>query len=62
MGKIGGFKEFKRQNETNLAVKSRIQNYKEFTVPLPEKALKNKDRAAWIVGFHFATVDAHWAT
>ena len=59
MGKIGGFKEFKRQNETNLAVKSRVENYKEFTVPLPEKELKNKDLAVWIAEFRFATVDVH---
>ncbi len=53
MGKIGGFKEFKRQNETNLAVKSRIQNYKEFTVPLPEKALKKQGSRCMDCGIPF---------
>jgi len=34
MGKVTGFKEFERKDETNLKVKDRIHNYKEFTVPL----------------------------
>ena len=53
MGKIGGFKEFKRQNETNLAVKSRVENYKEFTVPLPEKELKKQGSRCMDCGIPF---------
>ena len=53
MGKIGGFKEFKRQNETNLAVKSRVENYKEFTIPLPEKELKKQGSRCMDCGIPF---------
>ncbi len=42
MGKLRGFMEFDRQDESNLAVKERVQNYREFTVPLAEKKLKNQ--------------------
>lgn len=34
MGKVTGFKEFERKDETYISVKERILNYKEFTVPL----------------------------
>ena len=34
MGKITGFLEFERQDETYQAPKERIKNYKEFTIPL----------------------------
>ena len=53
MGKIGGFKEFKRQNETNIAAKSRVQNYKEFTVPLPEEDLKKQGSRCMDCGIPF---------
>ena len=35
MGELGGFKKYVRQQETNVAVKERVQNYQEFTQPLP---------------------------
>jgi glutamate synthase (NADPH/NADH) small chain len=38
MGKVTGFKEFDRQEEENIAVEDRIENYKEFT-----KALKTDE-------------------
>lgn len=34
MGELGGFKKYERKQETNIAVKDRVQNYKEFTKPL----------------------------
>ncbi|MDC9721438.1 MAG: glutamate synthase subunit beta [Urechidicola sp.] len=37
MGKVTGFKEFKREDESYIAVKKRVENYKEFTVPLTDK-------------------------
>jgi glutamate synthase (NADPH/NADH) small chain len=37
MGKIGGFKEYDRINEDNIAVQERVSNYNEFTIPLAKK-------------------------
>ena len=34
MGKVTGFKEFNRKDESYYEVKDRVQNYNEFTVPL----------------------------
>jgi glutamate synthase (NADPH/NADH) small chain len=34
MGKIGGFKEYNRTDESNVEVKERVSNYNEFTIPL----------------------------
>ena len=53
MGKIGGFKEFKRQNETNLAVETRVENYKEFTIPLKENELKKQGSRCMDCGIPF---------
>ena len=38
MGKITGFKEFKRKDETYVDVKKRITNYDEFTIHLSKTA------------------------
>jgi glutamate synthase (NADPH/NADH) small chain len=37
MGKIGGFKEYNRTDESNTIVKERVSNYNEFTIPLSKK-------------------------
>ena len=37
MGKITGFKEFERHDESNIPVKERVKNYDEFTIQLSEK-------------------------
>jgi len=37
MGKITGFKEFERHDESNMPVKERVKNYNEFTIQLSEK-------------------------
>ena len=41
MGKVTGFKEFERQDETYVPVEERVKHYKEFTVPLSEEQIKN---------------------
>ena len=53
MGKITGFKEFERQDETYTSVKDRVQNYKEFTVPLSEKALSKQGSRCMDCGVPF---------
>ena len=53
MGKIGGFKEYKRQDENNIAVKDRITNYKEFTIPLKEEELKKQGSRCMDCGIPF---------
>jgi glutamate synthase (NADPH/NADH) small chain len=50
MGKIGGFKEYDRTDESNIVITERVSNYNEFTIPLKIK-LKNKDQGAWTVEF-----------
>ena len=37
MGKITGFKEFERKDESYTAVKERVDNYKEFTIALSDR-------------------------
>ena len=34
MGKVTGFKEFERKDESYTKVEERVQHYNEFTVPL----------------------------
>ncbi len=53
MGKIGGFKEFDRKDESNISVKERVQNYKEFTIPLKEQELKNQGSRCMDCGIPF---------
>ena len=60
MGKIGGFKEFNRADEGNIAVVERVANYNEFTIALPKDKIKNKVQDVWIVASHFAIAHVHW--
>jgi len=53
MGKPTGFLEFKREIEQYDAVENRIQNYKEFTIPMEEKALKNQGARCMDCGIPF---------
>ncbi len=53
MGQIGGFKEYSRQDENNIAVKERVNNYKEFTIPLEEQALKKQGSRCMDCGIPF---------
>tara|TARA_R110002050_G_scaffold289710_2_gene442607 strand:- start:33647 stop:35113 length:1467 start_codon:yes stop_codon:yes gene_type:complete len=53
MGKITGFLEYKREVEQYDAVENRLKNYKEFSVPLEEKALKNQGARCMDCGVPF---------
>ncbi|RXP52270.1 glutamate synthase subunit beta [Lutibacter sp. HS1-25] len=53
MGKIAGFKEFERQDENNIAVKERIQDYKEFTIPLKTKDIEKQGSRCMDCGIPF---------
>lgn len=53
MGKITGFKEFKRQDESNIAVKERVENYKEFTISLSEENLEKQGSRCMDCGIPF---------
>ncbi|MBQ0788133.1 MAG: glutamate synthase subunit beta [Oceanihabitans sp.] len=53
MGKITGFLEFKRENESYIAPEKRIENYKEFTIPLKENHLENQGARCMDCGIPF---------
>ena len=53
MGKIGGFKEFNRQDEPNFAVEERVTNYHEFTIPLKEQDLQKQGSRCMDCGIPF---------
>ena len=53
MGKITGFKEFERQDETYTSVKNRVKNYKEFTVPLTDKEITKQGSRCMDCGIPF---------
>lgn len=53
MGKITGFLEFEREVEQYDAVENRVHNYKEFTIPMEEKALKNQGARCMDCGIPF---------
>jgi glutamate synthase (NADPH/NADH) small chain len=53
MGKVTGFKEFERQDETYTSVLDRVKNYKEFTVPLSEKEVKTQGSRCMDCGIPF---------
>jgi glutamate synthase (NADPH/NADH) small chain len=53
MGKVTGFKEFERQDESNVPVKERVKNYKEFTVSLNETELTHQGSRCMDCGIPF---------
>ena len=53
MGKVTGFKEFERQDETYTSVKDRVKNYKEFTVPLSNKEITKQGSRCMDCGIPF---------
>ena len=53
MGKVTGFKEFERQDETYTPVKDRVKHYKEFTVPLNEPELQKQGSRCMDCGIPF---------
>ena len=53
MGKITGFMDYKRVDESYDAVKERVKHYKEFTVPLDKKDLQNQGARCMDCGIPF---------
>jgi glutamate synthase (NADPH) small chain len=53
MGKIGGFKEFQRIDESDIAVQERVTNYNEFTIPLGKEELKQQGSRCMDCGIPF---------
>ncbi len=53
MGKIGGFKEFTRTDESNVAVLERVSNYNEFTIPLSKEKIKEQGSRCMDCGIPF---------
>jgi glutamate synthase (NADPH/NADH) small chain len=53
MGKITGFLEYERVDEPYIKVEKRLQNYKEFTIPLEEKKLKDQGARCMDCGIPF---------
>jgi glutamate synthase (NADPH/NADH) small chain len=53
MGKIGGFKEYNRTDESNVLVKERVSNYNEFTIPLAKNKIKEQGSRCMDCGIPF---------
>jgi glutamate synthase (NADPH/NADH) small chain len=53
MGKTTGYLEFDRKVEAYTSVEKRVKNYKEFTIPLKEKELKNQGARCMDCGIPF---------
>ena len=53
MGKVTGFKEFKRKDETYKSVKERVDHYNEFTVPLNKTELTKQGSRCMDCGIPF---------
>ncbi|HBK72470.1 MAG TPA: glutamate synthase [Flavobacteriaceae bacterium] len=53
MGELRGFKTYERIDETNIAVKKRVRNYKEFTIPLKNKDLEKQGSRCMDCGVPF---------
>ncbi len=53
MGKVTGFLEYKRVDETYASVEDRLKDYKEFTIPLKEKELKKQGGRCMDCGIPF---------
>lgn len=53
MGKVTGFMEYPRTDETNIEVKKRLKNYKEFTVSLTEEELQKQGARCMDCGIPF---------
>ncbi|MBT8186030.1 MAG: glutamate synthase subunit beta [Eudoraea sp.] len=53
MGKITGFLEFERKVEAYAPVEERVKNYKEFTLPMKEKEIKEQGARCMDCGIPF---------
>jgi glutamate synthase (NADPH/NADH) small chain len=58
MGKIGGFKEYDRTDESNIVITERVSNYNEFTIPFKDK-IKEQGSRCMDCGIRFAIVLVH---
>jgi glutamate synthase (NADPH/NADH) small chain len=59
MGKIGGFKEYDRTDESNIVITERVSNYNEFTIPLAKDKIKEQGSRCMDCGICFAIVLVH---
>lgn len=53
MGKVTGFKEFERQDESNAPIKERVKHYKEFTIPLNDTEITKQGSRCMDCGIPF---------
>ena len=53
MGKVTGFLELDRQDRTYISASERISNFKEFSVPLREKTLREQASRCMDCGIPF---------
>lgn len=53
MGKVTGFKEFERKDESYKSVKERVSDYKEFTIPLSEEEITTQGSRCMDCGIPF---------
>ena len=53
MGKITGFLEYERVDESYVNIEERLRNYKEFTIPLEEKKIKDQGARCMDCGIPF---------
>jgi glutamate synthase (NADPH/NADH) small chain len=53
MGKVNGFREFERQEESNTSVLERVNNYKEFTQPLKNEEIEKQGSRCMDCGIPF---------
>tara|TARA_B100000963_G_scaffold148267_1_gene129036 strand:- start:1344 stop:2801 length:1458 start_codon:yes stop_codon:yes gene_type:complete len=53
VGKVTGFKEFKRKDETYVSVLKRVSNYNEFTIPLSKSDLQKQGSRCMDCGIPF---------
>jgi glutamate synthase (NADPH/NADH) small chain len=53
MGKVTGFKDFERKDESYTAVEKRVKNYKEFTVPLSDAKITEQGSRCMDCGIPF---------
>jgi glutamate synthase (NADPH) small chain len=53
MGKVTGFKEFNRKDESYNNVEDRVQDYNEFTIPLNDSELKDQGARCMDCGIPF---------
>ena len=59
MGKITGFKDFKRENLKRRNVSERVNDWKEIYLPGQINKLMSRLQDVWIVVFRFVTMVVH---